>query len=209
VTSRRLAPEDLYLWRLVTQSVTRLRQEAPPVASPTGKLEPAAAAPKAKKLKGRIPADPPPPPARKPESRPLTPGVTVDMDRSTAEKLRRGRLEIDGRLDLHGMTAAQAQAAVGRFIAASHHLGRRCVLIITGKGIRSRAAAPWLRAGEGEDGVLRSGLPRWLNEPVLRPMVLAVTPAQPQHGGQGAVYVMLKRSRGAAAHSSANPPASR
>lgn len=199
MTSRRLAPEDLYLWRLVTQNVTRLREEAPPAPPPPPvKSETVAAPPKGKKPKGRIPADPPPAPPRKPEARPLTPGVTVDMDRSTAEKLRRGRLEIDGRLDLHGMTAAQAQAAVERFIAASHHLGRRCVLIITGKGMRSRAAAPWLRAGEGEDGVLRSGLPRWLNEPALRPMVLAVTPAQPQHGGQGAVYVMLKRNRAGA-----------
>lgn len=198
MTSRRLAPEDLYLWRLVTQSVTKLREEAPPPPPPPAPAplqEPPAPAAKSKSKKGRIPASPPPPAPRKAEPKALVPGRVADMDRSTADKLRRGRLEIEGRLDLHGMTAAQAQAAVGRFIAASHHLGRRCVLIITGKGMRSRAAAPWLRAEEGEDGVLRSGLPRWLNEPSLRPLVLAVTPAQPQHGGQGAVYVMLKRLR--------------
>jgi DNA-nicking Smr family endonuclease len=201
VTSRRLAPEDLYLWRLVTQSVTRLKEEVsiqpppPVVAPPDPPPDPPPAGAKAKSKKGRIPAAPPPPSPRKPEPKALVPGKVSDMDRSTADKLRRGRLEIEGRLDLHGMSAAQAQAAVERFIAASHHLGRRCVLIITGKGMRSRAAAPWLRAEEGEDGVLRSGLPRWLNEPALRPLVLAVTPAQPQHGGQGAVYVMLKRFR--------------
>ncbi len=195
MTSRRLAPEDLYLWRLVTQSVTKLREDAPkPAPPPPAPAEPPAPAAKSKSKKGRIPASPLPPP-RKAEPKTLITGHVADMDRSTADKLRRGRLEIEGRLDLHGMTAAQAQAAVGRFIAASHHLGRRCVLIITGKGMRSRAAAPWLRAEEGEDGVLRSGLPRWLNEPALRPLVLAVTPAQPQHGGQGAVYVMLKRFR--------------
>lgn len=200
MTSRRLAPEDLYLWRLVTQSVTKLRVEAPkPPSAPSPSPSPAPLEPpppaKPKSKKGRIPASPPPAPPRKPEPKALVPGKVTDMDRSTADKLRRGRLEIEGRLDLHGMTTAQAQAAVERFVAASHHLGRRCVLIITGKGMRSRAAAPWLRAEEGEDGALRSGLPRWLNEPSLRPMVLAVTPAQPQHGGQGAVYVMLKRRR--------------
>lgn len=197
MTSRRLAPEDLYLWRLVTQSVARLREEPPEpkVAPSPAPQEPPPAPVKAKSKKGRVPATPPPAPPRKPEPKTLVTGHVADMDRSTADKLRRGRMEIEGRLDLHGMTAAQAQAAVGRFITASHHLGRRCVLIITGKGMRSRAAAPWLRAEEGEDGVLRSGLPRWLNEPGLRSLVLAVTPAQPQHGGQGAVYVMLKRHR--------------
>lgn len=195
MTSRRLAPEDLYLWRLVTQSVAKLRPDAPPPPAPKpAQPEPPPAVTPAKAKKGRIPTSPPPPP-RKSEPKALAVGNVADMDRSTADKLRRGRLEIEGRLDLHGMSAAQAQAAVGRFIAASHHLGRRCVLIITGKGMRRRAAAPWLRAEEGDDGVLRSGLPRWLNEPALRPMVLAVTPAQPQHGGQGAVYVMLKRRR--------------
>ncbi len=200
MSPRRLAPEDLYLWRLVTESVTRLRAQATPsvetvpIVPPPPNPEPAPTKSKKAQKKAGI-VEPPPKPA-KPAVKALVKGHVVDMDRSTADKLRRGRLEIDGRLDLHGMTALQAQAAVGRFISASHHLGRRCVLIITGKGMRSRAAAPWLRADEGEDGVLRTGLPRWLNEPALRPLVLAVTPAQPQHGGQGAVYVLLKRQRG-------------
>ncbi len=200
MTTRRLAPEDLYLWRLVTHGVARLRAEVQPPAKPVAaeQAEPPPPPPRMAgkgKQKAAI-TSPPPPKPKKPQSKELAPGNLIDMDRSTAEKFRRGRMDIEGRLDLHGMTAAQAQSAVGRFIAASHHLGRRCVLIITGKGMRSRAAAPWLRAEEGEDGVLRSGLPRWLNEPSLRPMVLAVTPAQPQHGGQGAVYVLLKRQRG-------------
>jgi DNA-nicking Smr family endonuclease len=120
--------------------------------------------------------------ARLPE---LEVGASAGIDRRTADRLRRGQLAIDGRMDLHGMTQAQAHGALASFVHRAWAEGRRCLLVITGKGTFS---------GDG-GGVLRQAVPRWLGEPGLRPMVLAVQPAQPQHGGGGAFYLLLKRRR--------------
>lgn len=110
------------------------------------------------------------------------------IDKRTDEKVRRGRLPIDGRIDLHGLTQSEAHDALVGFVRRSHGSGRRLLLVITGKG------GPGY--GDGRDrGVLRSAVPRWLNEASLRPLVLAVHSAQPQHGGQGAFYVFLRRRR--------------
>lgn len=99
------------------------------------------------------------------------------------ERLRRGQLPIDGVVDLHGMTQAAAHTLIERYIASSVRIGRRCILVITGKG-----------AGTG-GGILRRRLADWLNQPACRPHILAFVPAQPQHGGAGATYVLLKRPR--------------
>ena len=88
-------------------------------------------------------------------------------------------------MDLHGMTQDQAHRALNAFIDASSHAGRRCVLVITGKGGR----------GDGSVGVLREQVPRWLNQAPLRPLVLAFSYATPKDGGEGALYVLLKRKR--------------
>ncbi len=109
--------------------------------------------------------------------------VGAGLDRRSAERLRRGELAIAARLDLHGMTQDEAHRALVRFIEASHGSGRRTVLVITGKGARG-----------GED-VLKRAVPRWLGEPGCRARVLAVAPAQPRHGGEGALYVLLRRKR--------------
>jgi DNA-nicking Smr family endonuclease len=82
------------------------------------------------------------------------------------------------------MTQAQAHRALTIFIAACHDAGRRCVLIITGRG-----------SGSNGPGVLRGSVPRWLEEPELRRRILAAAPAQPRHGGAGATYVLLRRPR--------------
>jgi len=92
-------------------------------------------------------------------------------------------MPIEARLDLHGMTQDEAHRALDRFIPAMREDGRRAVLIITGKGTR-----------EG-GGVLRQAVPRWLDEARLRPHVLAIEEARPQHGGAGALYVLLRRKR--------------
>ena len=114
----------------------------------------------------------------------LKPGQLQGLDRRRGEKLRKGKLEIEGTLDLHGMTRSQAQGAVRRFIDASQSMGRRTVLVITGKGY-----------SHGGDGVLRSELPRWLNSDPLRAKIVAYDFAQPRHGGQGAYYVYIKKVR--------------
>lgn len=137
------------------------------------------------------PATIPPAPARPRDAttpaaspRPLRVGDLADVDRRTAESLRRGRMEIAARLDLHGMTRAAAQDALEGFIGAASGRGLRCVLVITGKGTMS-----------GNGGVLRREVPRWLNLPDLRPKVVACVEAQRRHGGEGALYVLLRRRR--------------
>lgn len=117
----------------------------------------------------------------------LKPGQLQGLDRKRGDKLRKGKLEIEGTLDLHGMTRDQAQGAVRRFIEASQSMGRRTVLVITGKGYT-----------HGGDGVLRSELPRWLNADPLRSKIVAFDFAQPRHGGQGAFYVYIKKVRDSA-----------
>ena len=116
------------------------------------------------------------------------------LDKRSAERLRRGQMAIDGRLDLHGHTQADAHRAVHAFIAGSHRAGRRCVLIITGKGgPRDDVDSGFMP--DRDSGVLRRNLPRWLGEGAVRQMVLRMESARPQHGGEGAYYVLLRRKR--------------
>ena len=106
------------------------------------------------------------------------------IDRANAERLKRGLHRIEARLDLHGMTQAEAHGALSAFIASSRVAGRRCVLVITGRGF-----------GQSGPGVLKSSAPRWLEEPELRREILATAPAQPHHGGPGATYLLLRRPK--------------
>ncbi len=107
------------------------------------------------------------------------------MDKRTAARLRRGQIDIEGRIDLHGMTQEEAHANLSGFIKSSAGSGRRCVLVITGKG-----------TGKGMGGgILRAQFPGWLNTPELRPLILAFAPAQPRDGGGGAFYVYLRKGR--------------
>jgi DNA-nicking Smr family endonuclease len=121
----------------------------------------------------------------------LAPGSTKDIDARTAERLRRGELPIDATLDLHGHTAVEAHRALAGFIDRAWRARLRCLLVITGKG-RAPEAALGLGA---QVGVIKAGVPRWLNEPGLRARILALSQARPQHGGGGALYVLLKRQR--------------
>jgi DNA-nicking Smr family endonuclease len=131
---------------------------------------------------------------------PLVPGQLAGLDRRSGEKLRKGQMPVEAKLDLHGMTQDGAHASVARFIEAQHAAGARCVLIVTGKGGRAGdpfqpKAVPARFTFSGGRGILKEALPRWLNEPRLRPHIIAVQPASRAHGGDGAVYVLLKRKR--------------
>jgi DNA-nicking Smr family endonuclease len=110
------------------------------------------------------------------------------LDRRQALRLRRGQLAIEARLDLHGMTQVEAHRALAGFVARSHAAGKRVLLVVTGKGTR-----------QGDDGspsgVLRRTVPRWLAEPALRPLVLATASAVRRDGGDGALYLLLRRIR--------------
>ena len=114
----------------------------------------------------------------------LKPGASADVDARTLDRLKRGQLRPESRLDLHGLTQDKAHRALKRFLAQAQSSGTRCVIIITGKG----------RVSEG-GGVLRSQVPQWLNAPAVRPRILAFAPAQPRDGGAGALYVLLRRLR--------------
>lgn len=132
-----------------------------------------------------------PSPPRKPHTPSLILGDMQHLDRRTGDKFRKGQMDIEARLDLHGMTQMEAHAAVRQFLQGCYQEGRRCLLVITGKG-RRLDHTTW-----GDDpGVLRQRLPGWLNDPAIRPQVLAVAQAQPRDGGGGAFYVLLKRRRG-------------
>ena len=108
------------------------------------------------------------------------------IDRATSERLKRGKLAIEARLDLHGMTQAEAHRAVSGFVGGSRTAGLRCVLLITGRGAVG-------------GGALRQAVPRWLDEPGLRRHLLAIAPAQPRDGGAGALYLLLRRNEAARA----------
>ncbi|HIP78018.1 MAG TPA: hypothetical protein EYH07_06110, partial [Kiloniellaceae bacterium] len=106
------------------------------------------------------------------------------LDRRKAERLRRGKLPIEATLDLHGLRQAEAHRRLEHFLADSQAAGKRCVLVVTGKG-----------ATRAEPGVLRSALPLWLNQSPNRERVLSFDYAQQKHGGTGAVYILLRRKR--------------
>jgi DNA-nicking Smr family endonuclease len=106
------------------------------------------------------------------------------IDRANAERLKRGRHPIEARLDLHGMTQAEAHGELVAFVEACCRAGRRCVLVITGRGM-----------GPDGPGVLKTLVPRWLEEVGLRQRILAHADAQPRHGGAGALYLLLRRQR--------------
>jgi hypothetical protein len=106
------------------------------------------------------------------------------IDRANAERLKRGLRPIEAQLDLHGLTQAEAHRRLVEFVEASYRDGRRCVLVITGRGL-----------GPDGPGILKRAVPRWLGEAGLRHRVLATATAQPRHGGAGALYLLLRRQR--------------
>jgi DNA-nicking Smr family endonuclease len=174
--SRHVTPEELALWHHVVRDTAPLHAEA---SAGTAEAPPSAAPP--------APATKPPPaasmapaPPRHPASRRLDPTGPVDLDRRSWLKLRRGNYPIDARVDLHGLTQAEAHDRLGAFLAAAQARGNRCVLVITGRGLR-------------HGGTLRAMTPRWLEEAPNRGRVLSFAQAQQHHGGEGALYVLLRR----------------
>jgi DNA-nicking Smr family endonuclease len=186
---RRLTPEELALWHHVTRTIAPLHADdaAPPLPPPLQPQPPAITRPEAQATIASAFA-PAPPPARLPLPRPqvvrpsrrLDPTRPVDLDRRTWLKVRRGLYPIDARLDLHGLTQDQAHDRLAAFLRGAHTRGDRCVLVITGRGART-------------GGTLRTMTPRWLDEAPLRPLVLAFAEARLEHGGEGALYVLLRR----------------
>ncbi len=130
-------------------------------------------------------AERPAPPRSEPAPNDLIHGVVPGIDKRTLARLRRGMIAPDVRLDLHNLRQDEAHRLLSGVLASSHAAGRRCVLVITGKGY----------GADGSVGVLKTMVPRWLVEPPNRGRVLAFCHAVRSHGGEGALYVLLRRSR--------------
>lgn len=126
--------------------------------------------------------------------RPLVDRLTaapVNMDNKSFTKMKRGKIQPEARIDLHGMTLAEAHPELQSFILGSQAMGRRLVLVITGKGKDRDNGGPI----PTRHGVLRHQVPQWLALPPLRQAILQITPAHLKHGGHGAYYVYLRRNR--------------
>jgi DNA-nicking Smr family endonuclease len=168
---QKLSDEDRVLWNLVARSATPLKGKRA-VEVPEIVLEPEKKPPKP------APAPSVSPAAEKPRH-PVHP-----LDKPTLEKLAKGRTPIEGRVDLHGMTQDEAYSLLYSFLHRAHAGGVRYVLVITGKGSSS-----------GGDGILRRSVPAWLATPAFRPLVSSHDHAARHHGGSGALYVRLRRTR--------------
>jgi DNA-nicking Smr family endonuclease len=195
----RLSSEEHELWEHTARSIEPIKgkkgrvhaalEDADGVPPRSGKHEPPK--PAAAKHKPVAPPPPsrvaPPPPAPAP----------ISLERRKARKLSSGRIEIEGRIDLHGMRQSEAHVALIRFLQRGYVDGRRWVLVITGKGAPQRTAHDEKLEREGfERGVLRRNVPRWLSEPDLAPIVIGFTTAAIKHGGEGALYVHLRKKPG-------------
>ncbi len=210
---RTLGPEEAKLWAAAMKDTRPLAGRSLPEVPEPPEITPGAATPAATAAATRAPfidqvrpAELTPPPLEK-RARPAVSvaergldATRLDtLDGSTADKLRRGRMPIEARLDLHGLTQDDAWRELEGFLARAEAAGRRSLLIITGTGLRSRLRdedddMPF-RMDQRRPGVLRDSLPRWLSAPHNRPRVLAWSPAQQRDGGAGAFYVLLRRRR--------------
>jgi DNA-nicking Smr family endonuclease len=115
----------------------------------------------------------------------LVHGDNADIDKSTRKKMDRGEYEIDAELDLHGLTRDEAFRTLESFIDVNYSMHKRMILVITGKGIKSKPS----------DVKLRDELPKWLNRDHIKNKIIRFTSAIQKHGGSGAFYILLKRSR--------------
>jgi DNA-nicking Smr family endonuclease len=198
---RSITPDEADLWDRLTRSVDKVKvkprvtsssADAPagPAATAPARAAAAAQAPsKMEKTKSaRLPQVPPAVAQRPP---PL-----VELDRRAVRQIASGKTAIDTRLDLHGARQRDARARLTAFLVDAQAKGHRNVLVITGKGGEAGSADPLGGAlGEPQRGVLRRGVPLWLEQPELRAVVLSYTPAGTRHGGDGALYVQLRKAR--------------
>lgn len=215
-----LSAEDKALWDHVAGSVFKIRRAKPRLpeisasgandefkeamnhleqrlkneASRTGPL-PAKPSDKAASMVGAARSAQPHPHVSHP-TRQKTPPL-ADFDRKAVRRIRSGRIEIEARIDLHGMRQDEAHRALRSFLTGCQARGLRWVLVITGKGRAQsdgdRVSTPFYESDER--GVLRRSVPRWLAEPDLRHMVVSYTTAALHHGGEGALYIRLRGPR--------------
>jgi DNA-nicking Smr family endonuclease len=198
---RSITPDEADLWDRLTRSVDKVKvkprvtsssADAPAGSAATAPARAAAAAQAPSKMEktksSRLPQVPPAVAQRPP---PL-----AELDRRAVRQITSGKTAIDARLDLHGARQRDARARLTAFLVDAQAKGHRNVLVITGKGGEAGSADPLGGAlGEPQRGVLRRGVPLWLEQPELRAVVLTYTTAGTRHGGDGALYVQLRKAR--------------
>jgi DNA-nicking Smr family endonuclease len=168
-----LNPEDSKIWAMATEDVKNIDRSnhiLPPISPRKKRHQPQIHS-------GQISLETIEP--RHPHKSPSS----FQMDGSLRKKFEAGLLEIDGKIDLHGLTLAEAHHRFNQFIARKIKEGARFLLVITGKGDSQKS------------GVIRQNLPKWCEEPPLKSYILALKSAQPKHGGDGASYLYLRKYR--------------
>lgn len=195
MTRRRLTPEEIELWHKITETAERMHPEAKTAAAlpPLPKPKPTKH-PKTRfdtfDVGQKVPHRPAPH-NLKPALRDHLNAAPVQMDRKAFQRMKRGKLSPEARIDLHGMYLDTAHPALIRFILNAQASGKRLVLVITGKGKTRPDDGPI----PTPRGVLKHNVPQWLRMPPLAQAVLQITPAHISHGGDGAFYVYLRRTR--------------
>lgn len=194
---RGLRPEEVELWQRVAETARPLH----PACKPTGRHQTdrpsqtkpvPGAAPAHRLRRGEAVAGDATRQVIQPGLSVRIAGQPVRMDRKTFTRMTRGKLKPEAKIDLHGMTLAEAHPALIRLILGAHADGVRLVLVVTGKGrdFDQSSLIPATR------GVLRRQVPLWLSQAPLSALVLQVTEAHRRHGGGGAYYVYLRRPPG-------------
>lgn len=172
--------DDNELWLMAASEFKPLKNKNP--AGPVQQTQKADRVKKAAEINvTAIAPCPPPLPTQIPKSEFLEIGDMRQVDGSIAKKLKEGSYPIDVKLDLHGLNQDEAFLALHSCISTAYNLGKRCVLVITGKGVHGK-------------GVLREQLPKWLSTGGLQEYILATNYATQQDGGSGAVYVLLRKN---------------
>lgn len=170
---RVLSAEERVLWTAITKTIAPLRDLATSEDVETAEhIAPPIDMPSAKKSQLAKTAGNSPPPL-------------AALGRRMRTRVARGKESIDGRLDLHGLTQSEAHTALLRFLRAATALDARIVLVVTGKGGR----------GEGERGILKRQVPQWLSLPEFRALIIGFEQAHVAHGGEGALYIRVRRTR--------------
>jgi DNA-nicking Smr family endonuclease len=189
---RELSEEEQVLWAGIARSIRPLRRtETDKSIGVKPALEKSAPAKPAQRQKTTVPLKPPAeaakPLARAPQAARQAP---APLGRRLKQRVARGRESIDARLDLHGRTQDEAHAALLRFLRRAQGEGAKIVLVVTGKGARRRE-----QTIESDRGVLRRQVPMWLALPEFRSFVVGFEVAHAAHGGEGALYVRLRRAK--------------
>jgi DNA-nicking Smr family endonuclease len=191
---RQITEEEAELWHQLSRSVDKVKIKARVTAHDGGAAPPSPPPARRPQRAAKQPA-PAAPPAAPPPSRAPAP---AELDRRALRQVAAGKVPIDAVLDLHGLHQDAARNRLRAFLMSSQAKGHRMVLIITGKGAGAGRSAAWPDArstGAPQRGVLRRSVPLWLDEPDLRAIVVSYASAGVRHGGEGALYVRLRKAR--------------